>query len=383
MRRKVRERRLRSHAVSTPVLGIVGKGPLGRRLQQVAGRLGLEAHLFDGVDDLTDGGAPKVDVLTVTIAAVDPAAVLACERQGIAVRPGASTLAMTEDRVAMRRLISSVGAPVPPWRQPTDEAELRAALTSWPAVVMKSARAGRYRTGVEFPTTPLEGFRSGVASLREGQQLLVEPLLTLDMELAVAVARRPNGDTVTYPPVRSVQWSGRSREVVSPAGVDDTVTQQASAVATQVANRLGVVGVLVVELFLSGGELMVNEVIARPHHAAQHAEYAFATSQTENHLRAVLDLPLGAVDPVPGSAVMVNVLGNAAGNDPRHHLAEALARDPLAKVELLGEAHRFDRLLGHVVVTDTDEVRARSRAWQTVVALRGDLAPVRPMVGGR
>lgn len=369
--------------MSTPVLGIVGSGLLARRLQQVAGRLGVEAHLFDTVDDLNARGSAQVDVVTVTVEAVDPKAVLAYEQQGAPVRPGAATLAMTEDRVAMRRLISSVGAPVPPWRQPTDEAELRAALTSWPAVVLKSARTGRYRTGVEFPTTPLEGFRSGMASLRDGQQLLVEPLLTLDMELAVAVARRPGGDTVTYPPVRSVQWSGRCREVVSPAGVDEATAQQATAMATRLANRLGVVGVLVVELFLSGGELLVNEVIARPQHAAQHAEYAFATSQTENYLRAVLDLPLGAVDPVAGSVVMVNVLGNAAGNDPRHHLAEALATDPLAKVELLGEPHRFDRLLGHVVVTDSDEMQARSRAWQTVIALRGDLAPVRPMVGGR
>jgi phosphoribosylaminoimidazole carboxylase (NCAIR synthetase) len=80
---------------------------------------------------------------------------------------------------------------------------------------------------------------------------------------------------------------------------------------------------------------------------------------------------------------MVNVLGNAAGNDPRDHLSEALAVDPGAKVELLGEPHRFDRLLGHVVVAASDEDQARSRAWQTVIALRGDLAPVRPMVGGR
>jgi len=369
--------------VSTPVLGIVGSGPLGRRLHQVAGRLGVEAHAFHAVDDLTTEGAPEVDVVTVTIAAADPAAILACERRGVAVRPGPATLAMTEDRVAMRRLISATGAPVPPWRQPTDEAELRAALTSWPAVVLKSARAGRYRTGVEFPATPLEGLRSGMASLRDGQQVLVEPLLNLDMELVVAVARRPNGDTVAYPPVRSVQWSGRCREVISPAGIDDAVAQRATAVATALAARLGVMGLIVVELFLSGGELMVNEVTARPHHAAQHAEFAFATSQTENHVRAVLDLPLGATDAVAGSVVMVNVMGNAAGDDPRHHLGEALATDPLAKVELLGEPHRFDRLLGHVVVTATDEMQARRRAWQTVIALRGDLAPVRPMVGGR
>lgn len=393
MKRKVRTRgadpstgptrAIPSPAVATPDLGIVGDSHLGRRLRQAARRLGLDGRVVTSLDQLEGDTPSDVSVVTITVDEVDPVALLDLERRGIRVRPGASTLAIVADRVAMRRLVSAAGAPVPPWRQVTNEADLRSALTSWPATVIKSARAGRYRTGVEMPATPLEGLRSGLASLNNGEQLLVEPLLNLDMELAVAVARRPGGEVAVYAPVRTVQLFGRCREVISPAGISAEMAERATEVACTLAERLGVVGVMVVELFVTGDEVMVNEVIARPHHAAQHAEAAFATSQVENHVRAVLDLPLGATDPVPGVVVMVNVVGNAAGNDPRLHLAEALAVDAGVRVELLGDEHRFDRLLGHVVVADVDEVAARRRAWQTVIALRGDLTPVRPIVGGR
>ena len=370
------------NAVVTPVLGIVGGGHLARRLADSARRLGIESRRFESTDQLNPSREAGLDVVTVATDDVDPATMLDWERSGWAVRPGASTLAIVTDRVAMRRLVSSSGVPVPPWRQVTNEVELRSALTSWPATVIKTARAGRYRTGVEMPATPLEGLRSGLASLRDGAQLLVEPLLDLELEVSVAVARRPSGDVVVYQPVRTVQLFGRCREVVAPTGLSAELTVRATEVARTLAERLQVVGLLVVELFVVGGELMVNELVARPHHAAPHAQWAVATSQVENHVRAVLDLPLGSTQPVAGTVVTVNVVGNAAGNDPRNHLAEALAVDASVVVELLGDPHRFDRVLGHVTAVGADEAEARRRAWQTVIALRGDLTPIRPIVGG-
>lgn len=369
--------------MAEPTLRILGTGHLSRRLAEAARHLGVETHLgleADFGERVPDGVTEVVSVVTDD---VDPAAMLDWERRGLLVRPGPSTLAIVTDRVAMRRLISAAGVPVPPWRQVTDEVELRSALTSWPSTVIKTARAGRFRTGVEMPATPLEGLRSGLASLRENAQLLVEPLLELDMELSVAVARRPSGDMAVYAPVRTVQLFGRCREVIAPAGIAPDVEQRAVEVACTLAERLQVVGLLVVEVFVVKGEVMVNEVIARPHHASLHADAAFRTSHLENHVRAVLDLPLGDTRFVGDTVVTVNIVGNAAGNDPRHHRGEALAVDPTARVELFGEPHRFDRVLGHVTVVGADETDARRRAWQTVIAFRGDLTPIRPIVGGR
>jgi len=369
-------------AVTTPVLGIVGGGHLRRRLVEAATRLGVQTRVFDTPDMVESGRGAGVDVLTVVTDDIDPAVMLDWERSGLLVRPGPSTMAIVTDRVAMRRLVSATGVPVTPWRQVTNETELRAALTTWPTTVIKTARAGRYRTGVEMPATPLEGLRSGMASLRDHAQLLVEPFLDLTMELSVAVVRRPTGDTDVYAPVRTVQLFGRCREVVAPAGIDPETAERVAEIARTLAERLQVVGLLVVEVFVTGGEVMVNEVVARPHHAAAHADVAFQTSQFENHVRGVLDFPLGSCAPIDTIAVSVNVVGNAAGNDPRHHVADALAVDPTAKVELRGEPHRFDRILGQVTVTGAEESDARRRAWQTVIALRGDLTPIRPVVGG-
>lgn len=368
--------------VVTPVLGIVGEGHLARRLTVAANRLGVQTRVVATLDELRLGDAPTADVVTFTHDDADPVAMLDWERGGVAVRPGPSTMAIVADRVAMRRLVSATGVPVPPWRQVTDEDELRAALTSWPAVVLKSPKAGRYRSGVEMPATALEGLRSGLASLRNGEQLLVEPLLELDLEISVAVARRVGGDMVVYEPVRTEQLFGRCREVVSPSGIDAGLSARAVEVASTLAERLQVVGLLEVEMFVVADELMVNEVIARPHHTAPHAEIANATSQVENHVRALLDLPLGATDLTIDTVVMVNVMGNAAGNDPRDYLAEGLASDTAVRIELLGDPHRFDRVLGHVVSRGKDPVDVRRRAWQAVIALRGDLTPIRPIVGG-
>ena len=364
------------------MLGIVGEGHVARRLTVAANRLGVATRVAATLDELHADDASTVDVVTITHDDADPVAMLDWERRGVTVRPGPSTMAIVADRVAMRRLVSATGVPVPPWRQVTDEDELRAALTTWPSAVLKSPRAGRYRSGVEMPATALDGLRSGLASLRNGEQLLVEPLLELDFEMSVAVARRAGGEQVVYDPVRTVQLFGRCREVVSPSGIDDTMKARAAEVASTLADRLQVVGLLVVEMFVVGDELMVNEVIARPHHTAPHAEVANATSQVENHVRALLDLPLGATDLTDDIVVMVNVVGNAAGNDPRNHVAEGLAADPSVRIELLGDPHRFDRVLGHVVTRGADALDVRRRAWQTVIALRGDLTPIRPIVGG-
>lgn len=147
------------------------------------------------------------------------------------------------------------------------------------------------------------------------------------------------------------------------------------------AAALDVVGLLAVELFDVGGQLTVNELAVRPHNTAHHTIDTYTTSQFENHLHAVLDLPLGPTTLLASAAAMVNVIGNAAGDDPLDHLGDGLAVDPAARVHLYDKQARPNRKVGHVTVLDDDPLRAAARAWAVVRALRGDVAGADLAVG--
>ena len=205
-----------------------------------------------------------------------------------------------------------------------------------------------------------------------GTPLLIEPRLDFDMELAVIVARRPGGDAVTYDPVATVQVDGQCRQVVAPSGVSVGLVDRAQRIGAQVAEALDVVGLVAVELFVVAGEVSINELAVRPHNTGHHTIDAAVTSQFENHVRAVADLPLG--DPsLHTPAVMVNVIGNEAGDDPQAHLAAGLAADAGAHIHLYGKDARPNRKVGHVTVCDDDVERGAARAWRVVEALRGDV----------
>lgn len=373
-------------------MGVVGAGQLGRMLHQAAISAGIPLRfLGERVDDPAICVCPSYelgsamseddlvrfakacDVMTFEHEVVDLDAVRRVEQSGAVVRPSAAALAAVADKVAMRHAVEAAGVAVPPWREVTDRAGLVAAVGEWPGCVIKLSRGGYDGRGVFLVPPGGDGAAVGEPLLAAGAVLLVEPLLAFDAELAVVVARRPNGDAVAYDPVRTVQVDGQCRLVVAPAGIDPDLADEARSIALEVAAALGVVGLLAVELFDVGGRLSVNELAVRPHNTAHHTIDACPTSQFENHLRAVLDLPLGPTTLLAPAAAMVNVIGNAAGDDPRDHLSDGFAVDPAARVHLYDKQARPNRKVGHVTVLDDDPDRAARRAWAVVRALRGDV----------
>jgi 5-(carboxyamino)imidazole ribonucleotide synthase len=204
-----------------------------------------------------------------------------------------------------------------------------------------------------------------------GRPLLAEAFVAIDNEFAVQVARGPRGDVVTYPAVDTVQRDGAFHESIAPSSISDALEQQATAVATRIADAIECVGMLAVEFFVADGRLLTNELAARPHNTAHYTIEGCVTSQFENHMRAVRDLPLGSTALTAPAVATVNVFGPQNGSDPGDTLADAMAIEG-AHVHLYGKPPRAGRKLGHVTVTGDDraEVLDRARAAAAIL-MRG------------
>jgi 5-(carboxyamino)imidazole ribonucleotide synthase len=369
-----------------PVIGIVGGGQLARMMLAPAAKLALPVTLLadphdpavpfcrsvvPGVPDAEGLArlADVCDVLTVEHELVDLDTLAALEQAGHLVRPSSSALAVAVDKARQRDLLAPLGIPLAPFTvtDQTDEVEVFAQEHGWP-LVLKPPRGGYDGRGVYVAHDRAQAAEV-LASV--GGEVLVEPLLTLDTELAVLVARRPGGASVTYTPVETRQIDGMCREVLLPAPSATELHDEAMTLAARVAEAIGSVGILSVEMFVSDGRLLLNELAARPHNAGHPTIEGAVTSQFENHLRAVADLPLG--DPRPRSpTAMVNVVGGA--DDPRDHLAAALEHRDVA-VHLYGKEHRPGRKLGHVSACAPDLTSALERARAAAAALDGGDRP--------
>ncbi|MDP9443665.1 MAG: 5-(carboxyamino)imidazole ribonucleotide synthase [Actinomycetota bacterium] len=296
----------------------------------------------------------------------------ALQADGVLCRPGPAALVHAQDKAVMRRRLAELGVPVPRHRSVTSVAEVAdfaATVGGWP-VVLKTVRGGYDGKGVWVVSSPAQA----QPVVDTGRQLLVEERVCFARELSALVARAPSGQCAVYPVVESVQRDGICVEVVAPApGLAEGVSAAAQQLALRVAGELDVTGVLAVELFeTADGGVLVNELAMRPHNTGHWSIDGAVTSQFENHLRAVLDLPLGSTAARQPWTVMVNVLGGAVG-DLHDGLLHVLARDPALRVHLYGKEVRPGRKVGHVTAygDDLDDVRARARhaaAW-----LRGDL----------
>ncbi len=334
-----------------PVIGIVGAGQLARMTHQAAIPLGVELRfLADRSSDPAAAVAPgwqlgsamdpaalasfaaDCDVVTFDHEVVDLDALDDLERAGAVLRPSAAALRIVADKVDMRTTLDDAGLPLPPYAAISDAAGLDAALERWPEVVVKRARGGYDGRGVFVARDPAAAREVAAPLLAAGERLVVEPLLRLESELAVLAARRPGGQTAVYDPVTTVQVDGMCRRVIAPAS--DHRLDEARDLAVRIASLLDVVGILAVELFSVDGRLLVNELAVRPHNTGHHTIDAAVTSQFENHVRAVADLPLGAPDATCRWAVMVNVIGGDGDADPRDLLDGALELDPGAHVHL-------------------------------------------------
>lgn len=295
--------------------------------------------------------------------------------EGVNVQPPPRALIYAQDKLAMRRKLSELGVPVPAFAEvtaPQDVLDFGDAH-GWP-VVIKATRGGYDGRGVWMVDDAAEADAVVVDQLAHAVGLIVEEKVEMRRELSAMVARSPFGQGATWPVVETVQRDGQCAVVIAPApGLRGSVAESAEQLALRIASELGVVGAMAVELFETvDGSLIVNELAMRPHNSGHWTMDGARTSQFEQHLRAVLDYPLGDTSPLAPVTVMGNILGApeapAMSMDERvHHL---FARMPDAKIHLYGKGERKDRKIGHVNIVggpgsieDSDYVAAvRERA---------------------
>ena len=292
------------------------------------------------------------------------AAILAeLESAGVLVRPGSAALGHTQDKLVMRERLSTLGVPCPRFAPVASVADVeKFAAGSWP-VVLKAVSGGYDGKGVWVCDSAGEA----AEVISHGIALLAEEFVPFRRELAALVAMSPSGQGAAYPVVQTVQVDGICREVIAPApGLDKDIAIEAEAMALGIAAQLGVTGLLAVELFETrAGGLLVNELAMRPHNSGHWTIEGAATSQFEQHLRAVLDLPLGSCVPAGTFTVMANLLG---GTDPDvfDRYLHVMAADPAVKVHFYGKEVRPGRKIGHVTIVggsgdDVESLRDRAR----------------------
>jgi 5-(carboxyamino)imidazole ribonucleotide synthase len=367
-------------------VGVIGGGQLARMMVPPAVHLGLDirvlaeaegssarlaaTHVGDYRDvDTVLAFARDLDVVTFDHEHVPQDVLRALVEAGVRVHPAPEALAVAQDKIVMRQRLTELGLPVPDWAAVADAGELAAFLDDHGGrAVVKTPRGGYDGKGVRVVRAADEA-DDWFAALAEGDQggaLLVEELVEFRRELAQLVARRPSGDVVAWPLVETMQRDGVCAEVISPApGAAGRVANLAGQIARTVADEVGVTGVLAVELFeTTDDRLLINELAMRPHNTGHWSIDGAVTGQFEQHLRAVLDLPLGSTAAHADWSVMVNVLGGPAQGALADRLPALMADQPTAKVHDYGKDPRPGRKVGHVTVSgdDLDDVVWRARA---------------------
>jgi 5-(carboxyamino)imidazole ribonucleotide synthase len=362
-----------------PVVGIVGAGQLARMSQPPAVALGVELRVLAGapdesaarvivdtrIGDYRDLGdlrdfAKGCDAITFDHEHVPTEHIRALAADGHAVHPGAEALVHAQDKAVMRERLTAIGVPCPAWARVSSAADVSgfAEQHGWP-VVLKAVRGGYDGRGVWV----CEDAAQAGEAFATGAELMAEAFVPFERELAVLVARSPHGQGVSYPVVETVQRDGICVEVLAPApGLDREDAARAQHIGLKIAHELGVTGLLAVEMFQTAGGLVVNELAMRPHNSGHWTIEGARTSQFEQHLRAVLDLPLGAPTMTAQVVVMANLLG---GDDPDlfKRYEHVLAHDPGIKLHFYGKQVRPGRKIGHVTAlgSNLEEVRARAR----------------------
>ena len=365
-----------------PVVGMVGAGQLARMTHQAAIPLGQSLRVLadspaDGaalvaadvqvgdyrsLDDLR-AFARGCDAVTFDHEHVPNEHLVALVADGVNVHPGPAALRFAQDKQAMRERLTELGVPGPRWASIPDGAALDAfaAQVGWP-LVLKATRGGYDGKGVWV----VDGPDAAAEVIASGTPLIAEEKVAIVRELAADVARSPFGQGAAWPVVETVQRDGICVEVIAPApDLDTERAEQAQALALRIAEELGVTGVLAVELFETADGLLVNELAMRPHNSAHWTIEGARTSQFEQHLRAVLDYPLGATTPVAPVVVMANLLGGPDGVLPKgidervHHF---MAHWPEVKLHLYGKQFRPGRKVGHVTALGDDLATVRARA---------------------
>lgn len=375
-----------------PVVAVVGGGQLARMMQESAIALGIELRALVEARDGSTGqvvvGAPvgepddpaavaalvrSADVLTFEHEHV-PQSLLAGLPPTLSVNPPPAALRFAQDKLAMRERLRELGVPCPRWArlEGPDDLTRFGEEVGWP-VIVKTPVGGYDGHGVRVargPGTVDDWFRE------VDGPLLAEEKVPFSSEVAALLARRPSGEIRSWPVAQTIQAGGVCSAVIAPAPLlTSDAARQAREIGEAIARELGVTGVLAVEMFVvedgAGQRVLVNELAMRPHNSGHWTIDGSVTSQFEQHLRAVLDLPLGDTATRAAASVMVNLLGSSF-EDPSQGLARALAVSPDVRVHLYGKSVRPGRKLGHVTVCGGDLAEAKALAEEAVAALRGE-----------
>lgn len=364
-------------------VGIIGGGQLARMMIAPAVELGIDVRVLaeepgmaaqlaaTAVGDYRDADtvlafAREVDVVTFDHEHVPQDVLTALVDAGVAVHPGPHALWFAQDKLRMRARLAELGLPQPDWAAFSDAAGLQDFLDAHGGrAVVKTPRGGYDGKGVRVVSAPDE-VADWLAALADGGELLVEELVDFTRELAQQVARRPSGQLVAYPVVETVQRDGVCAEVLAPAPhASARLSDVAASIGARIAEGLDVAGMLAVELFeTSDDRLLINELAMRPHNSGHWSQDGAVTGQFEQHLRAVLDLPLGDPSPRRAWSVMVNILGGPVSGGLDSRLPAALEAHPAVKVHTYGKDPRPGRKVGHVTAVgdELDAVAYEARA---------------------
>lgn len=387
------------HPSAPPSVAVIGGGQLARMMAQAAVGLGVRLHLLaEGPDVSAAQVVPGAvvgdyrDLETLREVAQDCSVVTfdhehvptehlhALTDEGHACRPGPEALVHAQDKAVMRARLSHLGVPCPRNAvvEDADDVERFAESVGGFPVVLKTTRGGYDGKGVWVVRSRDEAGEPFEVARASGVDILAEELVDFRRELSAIVARSPSGQVAAYPVVESVQKDGICWEVVAPApDLDPDLAVEAQQVAMKVAAALDVTGILAVEMFETrDGRVLVNELAMRPHNTGHWSMDGAVTGQFENHLRAVLDLPLGSPEARAPWTVMVNILGGdngALSENLYGGYPHVFARDPRLKVHLYGKAVKPGRKVGHVTAYGDDLEEVRERALHAAAWFRGDL----------
>lgn len=353
-------------------VGVIGGGQLARMMTPPAVNLGITLKVLaetEGssaalaatqIGDYTEVAvvrefAKTVDVITFDHEHVPLAVLEALEAEGVSIQPPSKALAFAQNKLKMRERLGELGLPMPIWSEIHNAQTLDAFIElNGGVAILKTPIGGYDGKGVRVVRSSADAadWLSPEGLAKVGGHLLAEEKVDFVRELAQLSARNPSGQFQAWPLVQTTQKDGVCAEVLAPApGATAQVLEEAAAIARGVAEGLGVTGVLAVEMFeTTDGRLLINELAMRPHNSGHFSIEGSVTSQFEQHLRAVLDLPLGSTEPTGAYAVMVNLLGVDEQNDFLPHYAAALAEHPSVKIHTYGKGARKGRKMGHVTV---------------------------------
>ena len=354
------------------VVGVIGGGQLARMMHPAAIAMGIELRVFSETEHSSAhsattrvGDYTNLDELKEFCKGVDalsfdhehvPVALLAeLEKSGVAVRPGSQALIHAQNKLVMRKKLASLELPMPAWQEIKSEEELENFIAlQGPEVIVKTPIGGYDGKGVRVVSevSQVADWFSQLDSI--GGALLAEQKISFTRELAILSARNPSGEFKTWPLVQTTQISGVCAEVIAPAPGSPNI-ELAIEIARRVSEGLGVVGVLAVELFeTQSGDLFINELAMRPHNSGHFSIEGSTTSQFEQHLRAVLDLPLGETALVTEHAVMLNLLGVDDSNTFVERYQHAMAIAPNTKFHSYEKSARKGRKMGHLTIVGND-----------------------------